>query len=247
MPKRSNKWVDSAQRSFRFYGETLSKNSEVKDWEALGRSIRERRRARSLTLVDLARKVELSQPFLSQIENGRARPSLMSLHRIAEALDTTPQAFFAGPVGAGRSPTVVRANEVRTVNVDSTRAVSSCHLLISGDTPLHVLEFDGLPSEFLDYFEHDGFEATYVIAGRVEVDVDGLLTELGAGDTISYPARTRHRMRSVGRRRARVLLMATKAEPVTKSRRQSKLVTASKVLKRSNSGPNHVAQPGRRK
>jgi transcriptional regulator with XRE-family HTH domain len=203
----------------------LPTNSEIKDWEALGRAIRERRKAQALTLVDLAGKADLSQPFLSQIENGRARPSLMSLHRIAEALDTTPQAFFTGPVGRARKPTVVRAGAGRTVNVDSLRPASSCHLLLSGESPLHVLEFDGLPTEYLDYFEHDGFEATYVIAGRIEVDVDGLLSELGPGDTISYPARMRHRMRSVGRRRARVLLMATTSAPLTKSRSRAKLAS----------------------
>ena len=36
-----------------------------------------------------AAKAKLSQPFLSQIERGRARPSMPSLHRIAAALGTT--------------------------------------------------------------------------------------------------------------------------------------------------------------
>ncbi len=192
---------------------TVSTVSVVKEWEALGKAIRARRQSLSLTLVDIAAKSELSQPFLSQIENGRAKPSLMSLHRIADALGTTPQALFVEPAVSYLEPNVVRSNTVQTVDVDGSPAESSCHLLLGGDAPLHVLEFDGLPTEYLDYFAHEGFEATYVIVGRIEVDVNGLLTELGPGDTISYPSRVPHRMRALGRRRARVLLVATKTEP----------------------------------
>jgi transcriptional regulator with XRE-family HTH domain len=63
-------------------------------WDGLGSAIRARRLSRSLSLVDLASTADLSQPFLSQVENGRARPSLLSLRRIADALGTTPQALF---------------------------------------------------------------------------------------------------------------------------------------------------------
>lgn len=183
-------------------------------WEALGGAIRERRLTHGLTLVDLANKVGLSQPFLSQVENGRARPSMMSLYRIAGALDTTPQALFGGPHEGVASPALVRALEARTVAVDGTAAASTCHLLLAGDAPFHVLEFVGLPPEFLAYWEHDGFEAAYVIEGDVEIDIAGEITVLRAGDFLSYPARLPHRLRAPGGRRARVLLVETRVETV---------------------------------
>jgi transcriptional regulator with XRE-family HTH domain len=181
------------------------------DWETLGKAIRKQRLAKSLTLVSLAKKVELSQPFLSQVENGKARPSLMSLHRIAEALGTTPQAFFSGPLQSGTS-SIFRAADARLVEVDATVAQSTCHVLLAGAAPFHLLEFDGLPTEFLEYFEHDGFEATYVMSGRVEIDIAGTVSQLEAGDTISYPSRLPHRLRSIGKKRARVLLIETKVD-----------------------------------
>ena len=136
------------------------------EWETLGQAIRERRLARSLTLVALASEVDLSQPFLSQVENGRARPSMMSLYRIAHALGTTPQAFFGGPLGDLSTPALLRSEDARVVEVTETPAESSCHLLLAGEAPFHVLGFDGLPSEYLDYWEHDGFEAVFVISGN---------------------------------------------------------------------------------
>ncbi|MEI7548498.1 MAG: helix-turn-helix transcriptional regulator, partial [Actinomycetota bacterium] len=55
-------------------------------WASLGTAIRGLRLAVGLTMVELADRAGLSQPFLSQIENGRARPSMQSLYRIATAL-----------------------------------------------------------------------------------------------------------------------------------------------------------------
>lgn len=182
------------------------------EWETLGQAIRERRLARDLTLVELAAEVDLSQPFLSQVENGRARPSMISLYRIAHSLGTTPQAFFGGPVGSTAEPTLLRAGEEQVVDVTGTGSESACHMLLAGTAPFHVLEFEGLPAEFLDYWEHDGFEAIYVIDGTIEVDLDGTISSLRAGDFFSYPSRLPHRLRSVSKRRARVLLIETKVE-----------------------------------
>ena len=167
---------------------------DLVEWEALGLTIRERRLARGLTLVGLASEVDLSQPFLSQVENGRARPSMMSLYRIAHALGTTPQAFFAGPQSAAAAPVLLRSSEVRVVDVTGQSAESSCHLLLAGEAPFHVLEFDGLPTEYLEYWEHDGFEAVYVINGDVEVDIGGKVKALATGDFISYSSRLPHRL-----------------------------------------------------
>ena len=57
---------------------------------------------------------------------------------------------------------------------------------------------------------HDGFEAAYVIRGRAEIDIGGTISELHAGDSISYPARLPHRLRSIGKRPVKVLLIETK-------------------------------------
>ncbi len=180
-------------------------------YETLGLAIRERRLAQGLTLTTLASQAELSQPFLSQIENGRARPSMMSLYRIAHALGTTPQALFGGVLDDKSGPALVKADQAgRAVVVDGEDAESMCRLLLAGESPFHVLEFVGLPHEFLDYWEHEGFEAVYVVRGDIEVDVAGTLTRMKAGDFLSYPARLPHRLRALKLKPVRVLLMEMK-------------------------------------
>ncbi len=183
-------------------------------WQALGAAIRERRRAQGLTMVALAERCELSQPFLSQVENGRATPSMDSLYRIARALDTTPQALFGS--GAG-GPSIVRAatsrgpveadGESHGIPVLDRGAESAVRLLLPGDAPFHVLEFVGLPAEFQEPWSHDGFEAVYVLAGEVELDLAGERTVLRPGDFASYPASVPHRHRALSGPDARLLMI----------------------------------------
>lgn len=194
-----------------------SKNPQNTDWEILGSAIRTRRVSRGFTLVALAAKVDLSQPFLSQIENGRARPSMTSLYRIANALETTPQAFFGGSVDASCVPSLVRGEEAQTVDFDVNEAASSVHLFLAGEAPFHVLEYVGLPIAFGEYWEHDGFEAVYVVAGHIEIDIEGQVSALEKGDFLSYPSSIRHRLRSPDGESARALLIETKFEALKDS------------------------------
>ena len=175
---------------------------------ALGAAIRTRRLAHGLTLVALAERAGLSQPFLSQVENGRATPSMESLYRIAGALDTTPQALFGAEPTPGAAPRFVRADDP-AVPAIATPGESLRRLLLPGDTPFHVVELVGLATEFRERWQHAGFEALYVLAGPVEVELDGEISTLSTGDLVSYPADVPHRYRSAIGERARVLLVET--------------------------------------
>lgn len=172
---------------------------------SVGSTIRERRLGAGLTLVELAERSGLSQPFLSQVENERARPSMESLYRIASALATTPQALFAGATTAN-GPTLARAQDPAVPQID-TDGESLRRLLLPGDAPFHVVELVGLAVEFREPWQHDGLEAIYVLHGPVEVEIDGAVTELATGDFLSYPAQLPHRYRSALGAAARVLLV----------------------------------------
>ncbi|MFC3549392.1 helix-turn-helix domain-containing protein, partial [Nonomuraea ferruginea] len=61
----------------------------------VGAAVRRRRRALELTLAVVSERSGLSVPFLSQIENDRARPSQTSLEKVADALRTTAVELLA--------------------------------------------------------------------------------------------------------------------------------------------------------
>lgn len=50
--------------------------------------IKEIREKKNISQRALARKAEMSQTFLSNVENGKSDPSLSTLKRLAEALKT---------------------------------------------------------------------------------------------------------------------------------------------------------------
>jgi quercetin dioxygenase-like cupin family protein len=75
-----------------------------------------------------------------------------------------------------------------------------------------VLEFDGLPAEFEQFWRHEGFEAVYVVAGTVEVQLDDERIVLDAGDFLSYPSDRAHSHRSLSGPGARILLIETAAD-----------------------------------
>lgn len=58
--------------------------------KTLGERIRELREERDLSVRELAKKLKVSAPFLSDVELGRRHPSEDVLERLATALETTP-------------------------------------------------------------------------------------------------------------------------------------------------------------
>ena len=58
---------------------------------------------------DLARRAGMSQPFLSNIENARATPSIATLYRLGGALGVSPQDFL--PARPDEGLTLVRRGD----------------------------------------------------------------------------------------------------------------------------------------
>jgi len=70
----------------------------------IGRLIKQARTSRGMTAARLAADSGLSKGFISQIENGRANPSLDTLPRIARALGLPLAALLAGGTREDRAP-----------------------------------------------------------------------------------------------------------------------------------------------
>ncbi|MFE4257712.1 helix-turn-helix domain-containing protein [Streptomyces sp. NPDC056883] len=186
----------------------------------IGAGIRRRRRALDLTLAEVAARSGLSSPFLSQIENDRARPSMRSLQRVADALDTTAVQLLA----AGETPRrvdIVRADADPGLDAglgsgagagvgaavdagpDPTARVRP---LVRGQHQMHALEFTG-DHDSERAFRHRNDELMYVADGAAEVEVDGRTHRLGRGDTLYLTGGVEHRWRAV-EAGTRVLLVA---------------------------------------
>jgi transcriptional regulator with XRE-family HTH domain len=62
--------------------------------ELLGEFIRDRRKAAEMSLRDMARLTDVSNPYLSQIERGLHEPSVRVLKAIAQALNVSAETLL---------------------------------------------------------------------------------------------------------------------------------------------------------
>lgn len=69
----------------------------------IGEKLRTARRKQKLSLRELASRADVSPSLLSQIENGRANPSVMTLYNVAGALAVPITFFFPEADGAHAS------------------------------------------------------------------------------------------------------------------------------------------------
>jgi transcriptional regulator with XRE-family HTH domain len=177
--------------------------------ERLGARIRHVRHDRSLTLVQLAELSGLSQPFLSQVETGRARPSFASIDKIARALGTSQLELFAALADAPDASSIdgVDHERPRTAGPFSEGSVSVLAPDARAFTPV---EFAADNRDFGEYFIHDEEEFVYVIEGAVDVDLGGRLLRRSAGGFFFSSAQTPHRWRSADGARYRVLVVKEK-------------------------------------
>lgn len=170
----------------------MSEMSEA-DTPLVGPGIRRRRRALELTLAEVARRAGLSTPFLSQIENGRSRPSMGSLQRIADALDTTAVQLLA-TAEAPRPVDVVRGASASVRETGAEGGDGRMRPLVRGHQRLHALEFTG-DHDWGREFRHRNDEILYVADGGAEVEADGGFYRLERGDTLYCAGGLVHRWR----------------------------------------------------
>jgi transcriptional regulator with XRE-family HTH domain len=160
-----------------------------KESPRVGAAVRRRRRTLQLTLAVVAERSGLSVPFLSQVENQRARPSMRSLEKVADALDTTAFELLAAGDPAGT------VDLVRDEDALSEAAVSRVRSLVRGRHQLHATEFVGDHDAGRE-FQHRNDELMYVADGAVEVEAEGRAYRLGRGDTLYLTGGVRHRWRA---------------------------------------------------
>jgi len=172
----------------------------------LGARVRELRHERGLTLKALGRQAGLSHPFLSQLERGLARPSVGSVERIAEALEVPVSALWASP--RTEAVSVVRAGDGEVTSHAERGAPGGVRELAEG-TALRVREWTGGARSWpADAETMTGEVFVYVVRGAIEVDLDGTVHVLAAGDALRFDGAVRHRLRRSGPASTRAIYVA---------------------------------------
>ena len=195
---------------------TAHRNGRL-DYPEMGEHLREARRARHLSLRDLAERLGVSPSLISQIETGRANPSVSTLYAIAAELDVSldellfndgrpfeaapPPGHSDAPGGTlGGSSPIQRAADRHRIRLASgvlwQRLTTESE---PGVEFLHVTyEVGGASSPEDAYQRHSGHEWGYVLSGTLEVRIGFDEYVLGAGDAISINSGMPHRLANIG-------------------------------------------------
>ncbi len=154
---------------------------------ALGTDLRALRRARGLTLSDLAERLDRSVGHLSQIERGLSEPSITDLRKLATLYDVPLSFFFSHDAApeAERGLIVRKASRRRI----GTREDGLIEELLSPDLGG---SFEIVRSVFAAHTAletpavRETEEAGFVIDGSLDLEIAGRWFMLDAGDSFRF-------------------------------------------------------------
>ncbi len=182
---------------------------EQDEGAALGRSIRDARRAKGWTLEEAGREAGIGRSTLSKIENNQTRPSFEIVRRLTQALDmNTPQLFLQSAqsgISGRRDFTPKGQGEIRTTP-------TYMHELLCSDlTSKRMLPYIATIkardiSEYENWIRHTGEEFMYVISGElIFVSEHYRPLPMKPGDSLYYDSGMGHGCISTSKEDARVL------------------------------------------
>jgi len=199
-------------------------NGSAPEYGAIGGHLREVRVARGLSLRALAGRVGVSPSLISQVETGRARPSVRTLYAIASELRISLDELLfpdaaqepIGPIevegsAAAEVPAtwpdlrlpeepVQRSGDRKVIRLASGVVWER---LTTASIPnvdfLHVTyEVGGASSPEHEFQRHAGQEWGYVLSGSLGVTIGFDDVMLGPGDSIAFDSTTPHRLFNAG-------------------------------------------------
>jgi transcriptional regulator with XRE-family HTH domain len=159
--------------------------------------MRELRRQHNITLREVAEASGVSESFVSQVERGVANPSMASLRRMAGALGETVASLF---VGADSSGMVVRAGERRRMAHPS--GSQEDYILTPQSAKSLEIVYSvigaGQGSGEEPYSHEADEECVIVLAGQLDVGVNGEVHHLGTGDALLLDPKLPHSYHNPG-------------------------------------------------
>jgi transcriptional regulator with XRE-family HTH domain len=175
----------------------------------VGEQIKLFRKIRNMTLATLAEKLDVSASFLSQIESGRAMPSLATLKNISDALNVSIGTLVGEGKNTSESP-VVRADERSEMKKLGDgleiRLLSHRDPYIQMEPAIFEFEEGGSTGDFSRHF---GQEFIFIMDGSLEVCLASDKYLLKKGDSFYFNSYVPHLFRNKNKGRTRIIRVIT--------------------------------------
>ena len=182
----------------------------------IGAKIKKLRKARKLTLQDVAQETGFSPALISQIENNNVSPPIATLSKIARFFDVKISTFFDDEEEE-RKYEVVRRNERRVVSRVISKAGTGHGYTYEAlsfrkrNTKMEpfVVTVSERPAEETLY-NHEGEEFLLILKGKAEIILAEERISLDEGDAIYFDAVLKHRLLSRDGSEVQVLAVVTR-------------------------------------
>ena len=172
----------------------------------IGRRLRELRIRRGLVIEDIARKTGLSRPYISQVETGKASPSLQTVEKLAQALGVPPAYLFLDDAFACQ---VTRRDARRSMSFGAPDKLVS--FLSAPNRNLEMLLVE-IPIGYTAggrTHSHEGEECHWVLEGTITAIQDAQRFVLDEGDSFQWDGSVPHRIENHGPKVAKLLVART--------------------------------------
>jgi transcriptional regulator with XRE-family HTH domain len=187
------------------------------EFATMGDRLRRARTARGLSLRAVAKRLGVSPSLISQVETGRAKPSVSTLYALTTELgisldellfiDATPEPI-AATTASGQDPTddplphdpVQRASSRVSIRLGSGVQWErlTTESLRHVDFLYVTYEVGGASSPEDSYQRHKGQEWGYVLSGTLTVNIGFDEFVLVPGDAITFDSAVPHRLSNLG-------------------------------------------------
>ena len=149
----------------------------------LGADLRALRKARGMTLTDLADRLGRSTGWLSQVERDLSQPGIDDLRHMARAFDVSLSSLFRAQAAPGEEGHIVRAGARRPIGSRETGLVEE---LLSPDLTddFEVVHSTFAPGARLATPQtRPTQEVGFIVSGRLDLTVGDRAFRLGPGDS----------------------------------------------------------------
>jgi len=170
----------------------------------LGDKIKTLRKKLGMTQKELAEQVGLTPSFISQLEKNLISPSLDSLLKLSEKLNTQPIYFLMDGESGPLQKMVIKPSERHDIHLQDLKTNDVKLQLLVSDVLnrrmepclLTIKERGTVDGHF---YSHKGDEFAYVMEGELEVEIQGEKQLLKQGDSLYIGATFPSKWANIGK------------------------------------------------
>lgn len=178
----------------------------------LGTRVRKRRESLKMQLNEVAKNVGISASALSQIENAKAFPSILTLKSISDALNSTVGELIGESESMNRNP-LMKYSEKKFVarNASGSELYLLSHLDMSKQMDALLVVFDKGSDSSGFFKEHEGQVFCHLLLGEIEFVIEDDPFILKKGDSLYFNSARLHHAVNKNNEPAELLWIVTPA------------------------------------